>query len=297
MRVGMVTGEDQYAGYERLGRQRRAEILALLPEGWSFEQKRVLDFGCGAGRVLRHFLEEAQSGEFYGCDIDGPSVEWLNANLSPFRAVQNAELPPLPWPDRSFDLIWALSVFTHLTDHWSAWLLELHRLLDTDGLLIATFLGEGMSETIAGEPWEEDRIGMNVLRQSLSWDKGGPTVLHSPWWIREHWGRIFAVEALEPLGYMLHERGSRGHGAVMLRKEEVTLTPTDLERIRIEEPREIRALQHNIQQLHREAANARSVGYHLERIVDAYRKSRSWKLTRPVRAVGALLRRTGKPAV
>jgi hypothetical protein len=43
-----------------------------------------------AGRTLRHFLAEAEVGEFHGCDIDEPSIAWLEANLSPpFTVVVN----------------------------------------------------------------------------------------------------------------------------------------------------------------------------------------------------------------
>jgi len=65
-RVGELYGAD-FVLYEEIGRSVRTEILALLPPGWTFDGKRVLDFGCGAGRTLRHFLEKAQVGAFYGC--------------------------------------------------------------------------------------------------------------------------------------------------------------------------------------------------------------------------------------
>jgi len=113
------------ATFEEIGRRTRAEILARLPEGWSFTGRRVLDFGCGAGRTLRHFLDEARTCELHGCDIDGPSVSWLAENLSPpLRVFQNEEAPPLPLGDDSFDLVWAISVFTHISDHWSGWLVS-----------------------------------------------------------------------------------------------------------------------------------------------------------------------------
>ena len=144
-RVGDVRG--RLALYEEIGRRTRREILDLLPEGWSFEGKRVLDFGCGAGRTLRHFLDEAAVAEIYGCEIDAPSVAWLEANLSPpLHVFRNEEAPPLPLEADSFDLIWAISVFTHLTDHWADWLLEHHRLLRDGGLLIATILGPELAD-------------------------------------------------------------------------------------------------------------------------------------------------------
>jgi SAM-dependent methyltransferase len=97
------------------------------------------------------------------------AIRWLNATRD----------------DDSYDLVYAFSVFTHITDAWVAWLIELHRVLSPGGWLIASFLGEGMSRAIAGEPWDPDRIGMNILQAHQNWNAGGPSVLLAPWWIRE----------------------------------------------------------------------------------------------------------------
>ena len=69
--------------FESTGRDRKRAIIDLLPDDYSFEGKRVLDFGCGAGRVLRHFVPEASTAEFWGCDLHAPTVDWLSENLSP----------------------------------------------------------------------------------------------------------------------------------------------------------------------------------------------------------------------
>jgi hypothetical protein len=74
---------DPYRAYERLGAQTKAALLEILPDEWSFEGKRVLDFGCGAGRTLRHFLRESQRAQIWGTDIDARSIEWLQGNLCP----------------------------------------------------------------------------------------------------------------------------------------------------------------------------------------------------------------------
>lgn len=245
-----VGGVDDY---EQVGSAVRDDLLDLVPPDWSFEGKRVLDFGCGAGRVLRHFLEDAQTTELHGCDIDAESIEWLTEHLSPpLHVFQNGEAPPIPRPDAHFDLIWAASVFTHITDHWSAWLLELHRVLGDGGLLIASFLGRGMS-MMAGEEWEADRIGMNVLRYGQGWGEGGPVVLLSPWWIAEHWGRAFEVLNLREAGFGRPDDRDAGHGVVVLRRKPDHPTREELERIDPAETREITALRHNIRQLHAES--------------------------------------------
>ena len=70
---------------------------------------------------------------------------------------------------------------------------------------------------------------MNVLRNGQSWDLGGPMVLHSPWWIREHWGRAFDVLELQP--HSFGTRAGDGHGVVLLQKQSRTVTREALERV------------------------------------------------------------------
>jgi SAM-dependent methyltransferase len=286
--IGYVGHHDrtrQVEEFERFGRRYRAAILDLLPPDWSFEGKRVLDFGCGSGRVLRHFLDEAGVAELHGSDIDPASIAWLEQNLSPpMHFNRNAEEPGLPYPDDHFDLVWATSVFSVLTDTWSGWMSELHRVLRRDGLLIVTFVGEGGSEFVAREPWVEDRVGMNVLAYGVSWDVGGPMVMHSPWWIHEHWGRAFDILELLP-------RTEWGEGLVAMRKRDVRVTPEELERIDPRDEREIRALRHNLSQVQREGVLVREAGTAERRALE---QSWSWRLTRPLRAVGRLLRRVAE---
>jgi SAM-dependent methyltransferase len=256
-RVGsLARASDPLEYYDRLGLETRDGIVRHLPPDWSFSGKRILDFGCGAGRTLRHFADEAASAEFWGCDIDEASIEWMEAQLCPpFHAFVNGEEPPLDQPDASFDLIWAISVFTHLASSWSRWLLELRRILKPDGLLLVTFMGRGMSEEIAGDPWDEDNFGMNIVKFGQSWDLGGPMVLHSPWWIEEHWGRAFEIMSMDPDGF--GEKPWLDHGTVLMRKRDDQLTPEDLERMAPTHARELGALAHNIEQLHLESLDLR----------------------------------------
>jgi SAM-dependent methyltransferase len=256
-RVGSLAGaSDPYQYYNRLGRETRDGIVNHLPPDWSFNGKRILDFGCGAGRTLRHFADEAASAEFWGCDIDEASIGWMEEQLCPpFHAFVNGAEPPLDQADASFDLIWAISVFTHLTSSWSQWLLELHRILKPDGLLLVTFMGEGMSEEIAGDPWDEANFGMNIIKYGQSWDLGGPMVLHSPWWIEEHWGRAFEIVSLRPDGFA--EKPWLDHGTVLMRKRERQPTPEELESMTPGDERELGALSHNIEQLHLESLDLR----------------------------------------
>lgn len=236
-RVGPGIGQSALDAFDREGASVRSQILRLLPPDWSFEDKRVLDFGCGSGRVLRHFLDETGHAELWGCDIDGPSIEWLQANLSPpLRCFQNETEPPLPLASEYIDLAWATSVFTHI-EHWAGWLLELHRVLRPDGVFIASFLGQGMWEARVREPYREDQVGMTVLGV---WRGPGADVLHSEWWLRAHWGRAFEVlEVARPAS-------AAAHSYIALRKRSGHFTREALERIDPNEPRELLALQTNL---------------------------------------------------
>jgi hypothetical protein len=139
---------------------------------------------------------------------------------------------------------------------------ELHRLLAPGGVLIATFLGEAMSEAIASEPWDDARVGINVTAYDESFDVGGPNVLMSPWWINARWSRAFDILRIEPSGFM--GAPGTGHGVVVARKRAVPVTIADLERPEHGEPREWTALLHQRTLLYREMkqwrGRARQVG-------------------------------------
>lgn len=250
IRAGVPDPADVIASYRAVGRDTRTTILELLGDGWSFGGKRVLDFGCGSGKVMRHFLAEAADCELWGCDIDAPSIAWINAALSPpLRAFANGDAPPLGVTDGRFDLVWSISVFTHLTDHWAGWLAELHRVLAPGGLAIVSFLGGAMYEAWTGEAWDADRIGMTVLDLGQDWERGGPTVFHSPWWLREHWGRAFEIVRMREGG------APREHGLVLLRRRPgPPVAAAELERIdALAEPREVDALRNQVRLAHAEA--------------------------------------------
>ena len=103
---------------------------------------RILDFGCSSGRTVRQWAA-FDAPEVWGCEIDFDRVQWCKQNLGErFKFVQTRLRPPLPFEDRTFDLIYAGSVFTHISDHIDEWLLELRRTLRPGGLLFVTIHDE-----------------------------------------------------------------------------------------------------------------------------------------------------------
>jgi SAM-dependent methyltransferase len=102
---------------------------------------KILDWGCGCGRISR-YLPPAGVTDLHGCDIDPEALAWCAANLGgAFTLCDTA--PPLPYPGGEFDIIFASSVFTHLSDpDQQAWLDELARVLAPEGILLASVAGQ-----------------------------------------------------------------------------------------------------------------------------------------------------------
>jgi SAM-dependent methyltransferase len=236
----------------------RELIDELLPAGWEWEGKRVLDFGCGSARVLRHFSAEAEHGEFWGCDIDERSIEWDQATLSPpFRFFRSALQPPLQFQAASLDLVWAMSVFTHIADDWNEWLAEMHRVLSPGGILIASFLGKGMWQPLVGEPYRESEVGMAVLHH---WEGPDAWVFHSEWWLREHWGRAFDVLAVRHPNPTSDGSPQITHSYITLRRRDVAISAADLARIQACDAREIAGLQNSLRLARRELSELAARG-------------------------------------
>ena len=134
-------------------------------------------------------------------------------------------------------------------------------------------------------------------------------VMHSPWWINEHWGRAFDLVSLVPDGFA--STPPLGQGSVLMRKRDCELDPATLERITPGDTRETLALAHNVSHLQCECAGLRRDSAEVDgqlkssleqnreleaQILDLTRRlitieeSRSWSMTRPLRAVAREIR-------
>ena len=139
-----VIGNRDPFGFLQLGctdaHRIKAAYEAVTGAKW-LDATAVLDWGSGCGRVARHLAPELGA-RFYGCDIDADNVSWCNANL-PGSYSASTLAPPLPYADETFDIIYGISVFTHLRANWeSAWLAELRRVLRPGGTMLMTIHGQ-----------------------------------------------------------------------------------------------------------------------------------------------------------
>jgi len=194
-------GSPTLDGFEAIGRGVKQTITRCLPSDFAFQGTRCLDFGCGIGRVIRHFAQEAQSAEFWGCDIDGTSIRWAVENMTPpFRFYQMSQVPSLPFEDSSFDLIYAVGVFSQVFENWHQWAVELRRVLKPSGFFFMSYAGQTPFEEMLALPYDSfaPNRGLYVKNPFNSWNRGGPMVFMSPAWVERHWGSIFDIDFIAP---------------------------------------------------------------------------------------------------
>ena len=161
---------------------------------------RLLDFGCGCGRVIRHW-NGFDSVELHGSERDGHAVQWCDENLPIATFVRNAPEPPLPYPDQWFGAIYAVSVFTHLAEpDQHAWLAELRRTLVAGGVLVLTTHGDRYLARLAREERNAYEAGKLVVRWPQATGSNLCTVFHPHEYVRDEFAVGFDLLEFSPAG-------------------------------------------------------------------------------------------------
>ena len=164
----------------------------------------ILDFGCGVGRVLRH-LPGLAGARLFGCDYNRKLISWCRANL-PFADFSTSEAEArLEYDDSSFDLVYALSVFTHFTEvQHRFWIGELRRSLRPGGYLFLTTHGRHYEGEIPENLRERFRSGQLVVYRPDGAGQNLCAAFHPEQYVREELARGW-----ELVDFV--ERGARGN--------------------------------------------------------------------------------------
>jgi SAM-dependent methyltransferase len=232
--IGRVIGSESAELFASSGTATISEwtrVLAVAERTFR-DFPRIVDFGCGCGRTIRHLrplLHDSQ--ELIGIDVDREAISWLTDNYPSVIGHSIATHPPCALGSDSVDLVVNQSVFTHLPEEAQfAWLAELHRIVKPGGFLILSFHGRSVWEGLeaplraVGKIPEAEELanalrtkgfhytrGRNSLEQALPEYYG--VTLHSIDYVAREWSRWFSIVVWLPRFSLKHQ------DVVLLRKE------------------------------------------------------------------------------
>lgn len=163
--IHLVAGTPEVAWFIQ-GGARAAESIrgALMANGIDLNSMRsILDFGCGCGRVVRHWVR--LPARVCGSDSNGRLIRWCRRNLPFATFATNGARPPLAYGEGQFDLVYALSVFTHLPEHMQrSWMAELHRVTRLGGYVLISLHGERYLAQLTPDERRRFEAGQLVVR-------------------------------------------------------------------------------------------------------------------------------------
>jgi SAM-dependent methyltransferase len=223
-RLRARTGAPGIREFGQGGRQAADELAAVLEAAGAAPLERyaaVLDFGCGSARVLPHVSARAPGARCAGCDVDPVAIDWAARRHPELEFCRSAFAPPLPFADGSFDLLYSISVFSHLDESMQdRWLRDLARVLRDGAVALLSIHGAHAFEqfrtgavktgwcdpgAFARGSLAPDEFVFAGYRRSI-WNRGElPGVgseyglaFHGERYVRSRWAEVFEIVRIAP---------------------------------------------------------------------------------------------------
>ncbi|MDR2384856.1 MAG: class I SAM-dependent methyltransferase [Tannerella sp.] len=143
-------------------------LVSFLSKYASLNGLSILDWGCGPGRIIRHLPDlTANSCRYFASDYNGKYINWCTKNIHGVDFVKNDLKPPLPYSSDTFDIIYGMSIFTHLSEklHFE-WFEELMRVMKKGGILFLTLHGEVFLSKLTEKEKIRFRAGQLTVQSS-----------------------------------------------------------------------------------------------------------------------------------
>jgi SAM-dependent methyltransferase len=181
-------GHTNWSAYYHTGREHAQYISNLIKNNYSNKILKICEWGCGPARVLRQIpiFFDGWNVSLYGFDYNQRTIQWCQNNIKNITFKHNLLTPPLNQEDNSFDCLYCVSVFTHLsTEMHFAWIKEISRVVKPDGLIIFTTHGELAKTNLLNNELRMFENGELVVRDKVEEGKRTFVAYHPPSFIKE----------------------------------------------------------------------------------------------------------------
>ena len=159
-------GKLDYQSYYHESREAARELIDLMGKHHALDNARICEWGCGPARLLRHMTDLLieQDVDLTGTDYNVPMIDWAATNIPGVTFLPNRLSPPLPVRDQAFDIVYSISVMTHLSEPLQReWLKECLRVLAPGGIFLFTVIGDSyLGNLLPGEQREYRERGILV---------------------------------------------------------------------------------------------------------------------------------------
>lgn len=197
-----IMGNCDIESYFHTGKEHASLIRTIICRTHSERPLKILEWGCGPARVLQHLAPPpAEKWDLFGSDYNADTIDWCRRNLPHIVFIHNNLAPPLQADAAGFDVLYCISVFTHLSEplHYQ-WIQEIHRLLKPGGLFIGTFHGESYRDDLSVAEQRKFDKGELVVRDKIQEGKKN---------FAAYQGNLFTQNLLSPFSssWMLDDPG------------------------------------------------------------------------------------------
>ncbi len=147
----------------------------------------ICEWGCGPGRIIRHLPQFLPAGSrVFGTDYNADTVAWCSANLPLVAFRLNGLAPPLPFSTGELDMLYAVSVLTHLSEEMHlAWMAECERVVRPGGLILLTVHGDQSTAGLSEQERATYEAGQLVVRGKVKEGSRTFVAFQSPRYMRE----------------------------------------------------------------------------------------------------------------
>lgn len=167
------------------------------------DAEKILDWGCGCGRVITQLVKFVSPDRLHGCDIDSAAIAWDMENIIGPSFMRVEPYPPTNYASDFFDIVYGISVMTHLEEQTQLqWLEELKRICRPGAILALSVMGEKLRATnmpasltkqFAEKGFASFVPNYSEVLTAFSHRDYYQEAYHTLNYIEETWGRYFDV--------------------------------------------------------------------------------------------------------